>query len=215
MRRDSVSPRPVPSSFELPGGPAGRTRRSFLVLGRHPDAGVGHRDHELGSLAVGADGNAAAVGRELDGVGDQVEDHLLESQLVGLDHPDVVSDFHRDGDGVQSRPLADHCHGVVHGTADAEHAGLEHHLTRFNLRQVQDLVEQLEEVPARVPDVSQVLVLALVDLAEHAIQQHLGEITAFSRVRSSWDMLAKTPTCGGWRSRALWSWSAAPGTGVR
>ena len=48
----------------------------------------------------------------------QVEDHLLESQLVSLDHPDVVSDLHRDGDGVQSRPLADHCQRVLQGAAD-------------------------------------------------------------------------------------------------
>ncbi len=74
-----------------------------------------------------------------------------------------------------SRAFADHCQRGLHDAADAESAWLEHHLTRFDLRQVQDVVEQLEQVPARVPDVAQILVLALVDLAEHAIQQHLGE----------------------------------------
>ena len=141
----------------------------FLVFGRHPDAGVSHSDVELGPLSVGADGNAAAVGSELDGVREQIEDHLLESQLVGLDRPDVVSDLDRDGDGVQGRPLADHRHCVVQSAADHERARLEGHLTGFDLGQVQDVVQQLEQVAARVPDVAQILGLTFVDLAEHAV----------------------------------------------
>ena len=43
-------------------------------------------------LPVGADGHAAPVGRELDRVGQQVEHHLFESQLVGFDLADVVGD---------------------------------------------------------------------------------------------------------------------------
>ena len=116
MRRDSVRPRPVPSSF---GASAAALLEGLedplLVLGRHPDAGVGHRDHEVGPLAVGADGHAAAVGGELDGVGEQVEHHLLEPQLVGLDRPDVVGDVDRDGDGVRGRPLADHGQACTRG----------------------------------------------------------------------------------------------------
>jgi hypothetical protein len=70
----------------------------FLVLERNPDTGVVHGDREFGPFAVGADGNAAAIGCELDGVGDQVQDHSLELQLVGLGHPDLVGDRHGDGD---------------------------------------------------------------------------------------------------------------------
>ena len=45
----------------------------------------------------------------------------------------------------------------------------------LDLGQVEDLVEQLEEVLAGAQDVAEVLLLALVDLAEHAVEQHLRE----------------------------------------
>ena len=45
----------------------------------------------------------------------------------------------------------------------------------LDLRQVEDLAEELEEVLARAPDVAEVLLLAIVDLAEHAVEQHLRE----------------------------------------
>ena len=99
----------------------------------------------------------------------------LNLQLVGVDGVDVVGNLHRDGDRVQGRPLPHHREGVLQGAADAESAWLEHHVAGFDLRKVQDVVEQLEQVLARVPDVAQIFVLALVELAEHAIEQHLGE----------------------------------------
>ena len=132
-------------------------------------------DHQLGPLAVRADGDAATVGGELDGVGHQVEHHLLELEFVGVDGVDVVGNLHRDGDRVQGRPLPHHREGVLHGAADAESAWLQHHVAGFHLRKVQDVVEQREQVLARIPDVAQIFVLALVQLAEHAVQQHLGE----------------------------------------
>ena len=102
MRRDRRQPKT--RALLLRSSPAALLERledPFLVLGGHADAGVGHRDHKFGALAVGADADAAAVGGELHGVGEQVEDHLLESELVGVDRPDVGRYLHRDGDGVQ------------------------------------------------------------------------------------------------------------------
>lgn len=53
--------------------------------------------------------------------------------------------------------------------------GIEYHSAGFDLGQVQDLVEQFQQVSTGVPDVAQVLLLPLVDLAEHALQQHFRE----------------------------------------
>ena len=89
-------------------------------------------------------GHAATVGCELDGVGQQVEHHLLEPQLVGFDRPDVVGDIDGDGDGVLRRALTDHRQAVLEGAADAECARLENHLACFDFGQVEDLVEQLQ-----------------------------------------------------------------------
>ena len=52
---------------------------------------------------------------------------------------------------------------------------IELHPARLNLRQVEDLVDQFEQVPPGVADVTQVLVLTLVQLAEYSFEQHVGE----------------------------------------
>ena len=49
------------------------------------DPGVGDGDRQLVGLALGPDLDAAAVRGELHGVGQQVEQHLLEAELVRLD----------------------------------------------------------------------------------------------------------------------------------
>ena len=69
---------------------------------------------------------------------------------------------------------------------------LELHLARFDLRQVEDLVEQLEQVTAGRPDVFEVLLLFLVSSPKRRSSNTSEKpITAFSGVRSSWDMLAR------------------------
>ena len=91
---------PETGAAEAPGGGAvglleGLEDEAQLVL-RHADAGVGHgeRDHlgrllqrvvqEAGALGSGADRqpDLSALG-ELEGVGQQVAEHLLEALLVG------------------------------------------------------------------------------------------------------------------------------------
>src|SRR5581483_12374730 len=58
-----------------------------LVLFRDADPGVGDRDVDRVRAARGFDGHGAAVSRELDGVGQQVEQHLLELAAVDGDLP--------------------------------------------------------------------------------------------------------------------------------
>ena len=83
IRRDSVSPSPVPSSLAGPRPPCWKVSKiRFLVLRRHSDTGVCHRYHEVGVIPVGADGHAAAIRCELDRVGQQVEDDLFEQYVI-------------------------------------------------------------------------------------------------------------------------------------
>ena len=64
---------------------------------------------------------------------------------------------------------------VLERVADGEGRRFQLHLARLDLGQVEDLVEQLQQVLAGAPDVAEVLLLTLVELAEHPVQQHLGE----------------------------------------
>ena len=54
------------------------------LRGRHPDAGVGDGDHGVGVLTCDPHGDGAVEG-ELQGVGQQVEDHLLPHVAVEVD----------------------------------------------------------------------------------------------------------------------------------
>ena len=102
--------------------------------------------------------------------------HLLEPQLVGVDGVDVVVDLDGQRDAVAGRALAHQRERRTRARCvDAEHRRLEDHLAGLDLGQVEDLVEQLEEVRAGVPDVVDILVLALVELAEHPVEEDLRE----------------------------------------
>src|SRR5262245_20664459 len=61
-----------------------------LVLGRDPDAGVLDRDLDPAGVLLRAYVDPPAVGRELHGVGKEVEHDLLELALVGLELADAL-----------------------------------------------------------------------------------------------------------------------------
>ena len=67
------------------------------VLRRYADAGVGHGHLQLVPAPPRGHGDPAAVRGELDRVREQVDHHLLEPQLVGVDGPDVFGDEQRPG----------------------------------------------------------------------------------------------------------------------
>ena len=64
---------------------------------------------------------------------------------------------------------------VLEQQPQVEAAQLELHAPGLDLRQVEDVVDQRQQVVARRVDVLQVLELLFVDLAEHLLGQHLGE----------------------------------------
>src|SRR5439155_9136756 len=73
------------------------------------------------------------------------------------------------------RSLADHRHAVLECGAERERAALELHLAGLDLREVEDVVDEREEMPARREDVLEIFLLALVELAEHALEHDLAE----------------------------------------
>ena len=73
------------------------------------------------------------------------------------------------------RPLPDQGQSVVQGGGQMEPPELQLQPSGLHLGQVEDVVDQGEEVPARGQDVLQVLGLLLVHLPEHPLGQHLRE----------------------------------------
>ena len=71
--------------------------------------------------------------------------------------------------------LAHHRDAVLEQVGKRHGAAVELHPARLDLREVEDLVDELEQMAARVADVADVLLLALVQLSEHPVEQHVGE----------------------------------------
>ena len=61
-----------------------------LIDGRDANARVAHADLDLTSASPPGHFDPPSVGRELDRIGEQVEDHLADLALVRDDRPEVV-----------------------------------------------------------------------------------------------------------------------------
>ncbi len=84
MRLTSDRPRPAPARAARGSAALELLEDALLVVGGDADAGVGDRDErDLARRRRAGERDRAARRRELDGVGDQVEQRLLEAPLVG------------------------------------------------------------------------------------------------------------------------------------
>ncbi len=90
--RERASPSPVPSTFLSGPHLTKLFEHRLLIFGRDPDAGV--RDRHLHQLVVHRDAHVdpATRGRELQGIGEQVQEHLLDLALVGPNRADAAVD---------------------------------------------------------------------------------------------------------------------------
>ena len=122
-----------------------------------------------------ADVDGAAGGRELHGVREQVEDHLPDPALVARDDVDLRVRRERDPYAVLRRALAHHRRRRARALLQRERRDLELDLPCLDLRQVEHVVDEREQVVPRGEDVVEVLRLLLVDLAGHPLAQHLRE----------------------------------------
>ena len=146
----------------------------LLVLG-DADAGVDDGDLDRVLEPARAQRDAPARGGELDRVREQVDDDLLELADVGDPVAEAVLDLERQHQAVAAGPLADQRRAVVEQHRQRGPRQIELHPAGLDLREVEDVVDQREQVVARAVDVEQVLELLVVDLAEHLLAQHLGE----------------------------------------
>ena len=76
---------------------------------------------------------------------------------------------------VGAGPFPDQGDALLDRGPHREDGELELHPTGFDLGQVEDLVQQLQQVLPGRQDVAQVLLLPIVEVAEHPLEQHLGE----------------------------------------
>ena len=117
----------------------------------------------------------AALGRELHGIREKVEDDLPHPPFVARDDVDV-----RDGREVHThhavrRPFAHHDDAALERFLQGERRDVQLELARLDLGEVEDVVDQRQQVVSGREDVLDVLLLLLVEVAEHPLAQYLRE----------------------------------------
>src|SRR5476649_1990601 len=81
-------------TFDLPE----RLKHFGDVLGLNADAGIGHRYRDIGSAAENIDCDLTALGGELQRIGKQIEQHLMEALDISRQeiHPVIDMDGYSD-----------------------------------------------------------------------------------------------------------------------
>ena len=62
------------------------------VVRANADAIVAHPEMQPGPKTLGADRHLAALGRELDGIGNEIDQNLLDAAPVAVNFADIVTD---------------------------------------------------------------------------------------------------------------------------
>jgi hypothetical protein len=171
---------------------AERLEDSLVFPGRDTDARVG--DAELQPRAAFDAGDFAdgdedvAVFGELDGVGDEVGQHLLNPRRVA-DHAgrDLRADVALEREALLVRSEGERLEQLRRPRAERERDRLELELARFNLREVEDVV-QISSVSADVRTVARLSLLNGELAVEHG---SVMPMMPFIGVRISWLMLAR------------------------
>ena len=125
-----------------------------------PWAGVGDGDDHLAVHARRRNVDAAAGGSELDRVREEIEDDLAHAPLVAVDEVDVGGPRERELDAVPGRPLAHHDDAALECLTEREVGELELDLSGLDLRQVEHVVDQRQQMVAGREDVFEVLLAA-------------------------------------------------------
>jgi hypothetical protein len=180
-------------------------------------AGVGHRQRPVPGLGRHLDAHPPALAVVLDGVAQQVDQHLAQAQRVGMNV--VVGQGRRrlDHDVAPRRIGLHHGHRLAQQRGQRHGAAVQRQLPGLDAGEVQQLVDHAQQVPARLQQQLQPLVLARQRRTAQFGLQQLGKAQhRVERVRSSWLMCESSALLAWLRasaravcSRSCWasSWS--------
>ena len=112
--------------------------------------------------------------RVLDAVGEQVEQDLVELRGVGPHRRQLGGQEGRDADALVLGARFDHRQDVEERGAQVDGLEVELELAGLDLRQVEDVVDQVEEGLAVGEDALDEPLLLLVELAGHAAEEHVA-----------------------------------------
>ena len=124
---------------------------------------------------MGRHGHRPSLGREFHRVAEEVQHDLLELSLVAVVFADSGVDIRRNLDAVTIGASAHERERVVHGGLEVEARDVELHAPSLDLRQVEDVVDETEQMLAGIADVLGEFLLLLVHRAGHSGEHHFRE----------------------------------------
>ena len=145
------------------------------VARRNADAGVanGNRHHAVGGQR--GNGDAAALRRELHGVGQKVDQHLLEGAAVGPQR-EALRHLALHADAALEGARRDEPHHLVECCIDLQRLALERHAAGLDLRHVENVVDDIEQELAAAVNVARVFgIFVGPHRPEHLRQHHFRE----------------------------------------
>ena len=144
-------------------------------LRRNSDAGVGDHQDDRILPPPAANDHPAVVGRELDGVGQQIDDDLLDRPAVGDDRYRAF-DVGFEREVLVVGAPGHHAQRFRQRLRQVERLHVELHAAGLDLRHVQDVVDHFEQIVAAGENVVAVfLVFLRPERSEHAAFHDLGK----------------------------------------
>ncbi len=153
-----------------------RREQALLRLGRYAHARISHReaDRPFGAASgqqVATQGDAAAR-RELDGIVQQVHQDLRQPQRVAAQRLRQVAAIHRQRQALAARAVGDQRRGAGQQRVDREIHRRQHQLAGIDLRQVEDVVDDVEQVHRRIAHLGEAVGRdRVVRVAQHQVRQ--------------------------------------------
>jgi len=130
-----------------------RLERQLDLFGSHPDAGVAHGYLDQIVLALRDHRQSAALGRELRGVRQQVDQDLFEAQLIGHDKRKVFLEPDDEDLLLLLDPALNQEDAGVHDVAQDLGLEFERERAALDLGDVEDVVDDFQEMLAGARDV--------------------------------------------------------------
>ena len=141
------------------------------LIARDPDSRVLHGDPHLVLVAPRRDRDAAAVGRELHGVGQEVHEDLLQPLRIGVDGGRVGPDRVHDVDVLGLRRDRDDGERLIHDQPRIRGDRAQLHASRFETGDVEQLVDEVREALRAPKDRFLVLRLLRREWAVHLAEE--------------------------------------------
>ena len=147
------------------------------VVGSHAHARVAHGDHELATgFHARLNIDAAAIGGELDRVGNKIDQRLLELSGIAAERDEVIGADRFESNAGVLRTAPHHAQAGGDALADIDRRLVELEHAGVGFRHVEDVVDDAQEVRTTVLD--SLGIIEIFGVAERPIElgrQYLGE----------------------------------------